>query len=137
MVMKKKIAARTWTIDGKIFCTKRADPDGKRYVLTSPDDMFKQFGWGQDKLNAPVKGGWYCWYCFLFDHLTRGYVRGLVKTLFVKFNAAKGKDGILTNHSQTRYHQDACVTSKALLSTHINPNTRIDAALSTNAACSI
>ena len=27
--------ARTWTIDGKIFCTKRADPDGKRYVLTS------------------------------------------------------------------------------------------------------
>ena len=25
--------ARTWTIDGKIFCTKRADPDSKRYVL--------------------------------------------------------------------------------------------------------
>ena len=42
--------ARTWTIDGKIFCTKRADPDGKRYVLTSPDDLFKQFGWGEDKL---------------------------------------------------------------------------------------
>ena len=42
--------ARTWTIDGKIFCTKRADPDGKRYVLTSPDDLFKQLGWGQDKL---------------------------------------------------------------------------------------
>ena len=42
--------ARTWTIDGKIFCTKGADPDGKRYVLTSPDDLFKQFGWGEDKL---------------------------------------------------------------------------------------
>ena len=42
--------ARTRTLDGKIFCTKRADPDGKRYVLTSPDDLFKQFGWGEDKL---------------------------------------------------------------------------------------
>ena len=42
--------AWTWTIDGKIFCTKRADPDGKRYVLTSPDDLFKQLGWGEDKL---------------------------------------------------------------------------------------
>ena len=42
--------ARTWTIDGKILCTKRVDPDGKRYVLTSPDDLFKQLGWGEDKL---------------------------------------------------------------------------------------
>ena len=42
--------ARTWTIDAKIFCTKRADPDGKRYVLTSPYDLFKQLGLGEDKL---------------------------------------------------------------------------------------
>ena len=42
--------ASTWTIDGKIFCTKRADPDGKRNVLTCPDDLFKQLGWGEDKL---------------------------------------------------------------------------------------
>ena len=83
----------------------------------------------ETNVNAPVKGGWYRWYCFLFGHLTRGYVRCLVKTLFVKFTAAKGKDDVLTNHAQTRYHQDACVQAKALLSTHINPNTRIDAAL--------
>ena len=37
--------ARTWTIDAKIFCTKCADPDGKRYVLNSPDDLFKHRGW--------------------------------------------------------------------------------------------
>ena len=38
--------ARTWTIDTKIFCTKHADPDSKRYVLTSPDDMIIHLGWG-------------------------------------------------------------------------------------------
>ena len=43
--------------------------------------------------------------------------------------AANDKDGVLTNHAQTRYHQDACVPSKALLSTHIYSNTRIDAAV--------
>lgn len=52
-----------------------------------------------------------------------------MKTPFVKFTAAKGKYGVLTNHAQTRYHQDACVRAKALLSTHMHPNTRIDAAL--------
>ena len=38
--------------------------------------------------------------------------------------AAKDKDGVLTNHAQTIYHND-----KALLLIHINPNTRIDATL--------
>ena len=37
---------------------------------------------------------------------------------------AKDKYDVLTNHAQTIYHND-----KALLLIHINPNTRIDAAL--------
>ena len=52
-----------------------------------------------------------------------------MKAPFVKFTAAKGKDGVLPNHAQTLYHQDACVRAKAMLPTHINPNTRIEAAL--------
>ena len=32
---------------------------------------------------SPVKVGWYCKYCFLIGQLTRGYLRGLVKTPFV------------------------------------------------------
>ena len=85
-------------------------------------------------VNFHVKGGGYCKYCFLLDHLTREYAfERSGESTVVKFTAAKDKDGVLTNHAQTRYHQDACVPSKALLSTHIHPNTRNDAA--TGMAC--
>ena len=50
LVKRDEDTARVWTIDGKIFCTRKGDPEGKKYVLTTPDDLFKQLGWGEQKL---------------------------------------------------------------------------------------
>ena len=40
---------RVWTLDCKIHCTLKSDPQ-KKYVLTSPEDLFKQLGWEEEKL---------------------------------------------------------------------------------------
>ena len=42
--------ARSWTIDGRVYCTRQVDQDGRRCVLSSPEDLFKQLGWGEEKL---------------------------------------------------------------------------------------
>lgn len=43
--------AKTWTIDGRIYCTLNKDgTDGRKYVLSTPDDLFRKLGWGEEKL---------------------------------------------------------------------------------------
>ena len=40
---------KVWTMDCKIYCTLKKEPQ-KKYVLTSPEDLFRQLGWGEEKL---------------------------------------------------------------------------------------
>ena len=43
---------RVWTMDSKIYCTLKDDrpEQNKKYVLTCPEDLFRQLGWGEEKL---------------------------------------------------------------------------------------
>ena len=40
---------KVWTIDGKIHCTQRNHP-GKKFTVSSQDDLFKILGWDEEKL---------------------------------------------------------------------------------------
>ena len=40
-----------WTIDGKICCTKKTEPD-KKIIITNPEDLFSKLGWSEEKMRA-------------------------------------------------------------------------------------
>ena len=50
----------------------------------------------------------------------------LVKIPFTKFSRAKGKDGILTNHTSNVYHQEASDRARAFINTYQNPQIKIE-----------
>lgn len=42
---------KAWITDGRVICIlKRDGPDGRKYSISSPDDLFRLLGWSEDQL---------------------------------------------------------------------------------------
>ena len=50
IVKQDENTEKVWTIDGRINCTLKNDPQRKKFVISSPEDLFRQLGWKEDKL---------------------------------------------------------------------------------------
>ena len=79
---------------------------------------------------SPAREGGFCKYCRMYGHISKGTLGVLVKSPFTRFSKAKGKDGILTKHVKTEYHQTASERAKAFIATFQNPQSRIDSQIS-------
>ena len=71
---------------------------------------------------SPARDGGFCKYCCMYDHISKGTLGVLVKSPFTRFSKAKGKDGILTKHVKTEYHQTASECAKAFIATFQIPS---------------
>ena len=80
----------------------------KTKILTFQTSWLNEFGFLS--YSTAHKGG-YCKYCVLFGPSDTPQIQlnTLIRAPFIKFENAKGKNGVLTAHEKTKYHQVSLV----------------------------
>lgn len=103
---------------------------GKAWKISFQLPWLDEYPW---LVYSPSQMGGYCKYCALYGNSKHGTLGVLVKTPFTNFRRAKRKDGVLTNHTSNRYHQEASDRAHTFITTYQNPHTRIDTRISIEA----
>ena len=117
----------TTAYQGSDFATQYVTKKGKGIPPKFRASWLNEFEW---LCYSPSKGRAYCKYCILFaKEQPRKALGYLVKTPFIKFSKAKGKDGHLTTHDVSDYHHDAMVIGKAFVENFKNSEMRSDSCI--------
>ena len=91
---------------------------GKTWKVSFQLSWSKEYPW---LVYSPSQKGGFCKYCAIYAHSNKSTLGVVVKIPFTRFSRTKGKDGILTNHASTVYHQEAFDRAKAFINSYQNP----------------